>query len=82
MITIQEKQRLITEHLQVQRILDSLPVKKECVSCEHWDNICKIHNATPPDDVQAKGCDKWKEADFIPFAIALVIGVLNSGVVI
>lgn len=67
MITLEEKQRLITEHLAVQRILSSLPVKKECVSCEYWSGACSKFGAVPPQEVQDVGCDNWKELDWIPF---------------
>lgn len=68
MITFEEKKRLIREHLEVQRILNGLPVIKECGSCEHWSGkACAKFNAIPPEDVQKKGCDQWQELSFIPF---------------
>lgn len=68
MITLSEKKRLITEHLEVQRILNGLPVIKECASCEHWSGkACGKFQAVPPENVQKEGCEQWQEADFIPF---------------
>lgn len=68
MITIEEKERLIKEHLAVQAVLNKLPVKRECNSCEHWTGLtCGKFNATPPQDVQSVGCDNWEERDFLPF---------------
>lgn len=68
MISIKEKERLIREHLEVQRILNSLPVYRECESCEWWTGkACAKFNAVPPEDVQKKGCDQWQEKDTIPF---------------
>lgn len=68
MITIEEKQRLIREHLDVQRILNALPVIRECVSCEHWSGkACGKFNAVPPENVQQEGCEEWQEQDFVPF---------------
>ena len=67
LISYKQKERLIKEHLSVQAILNALPVKRECESCEFWDDMCNNFGAVPPDDVRAVGCDNWIEKDFIPF---------------
>lgn len=73
MVTLQEKERLITEHLAVQRVLNNLQVKKECPSCEYWSGSCSKFNAIPPQDVQDVGCDNWEEVDCIPFSLFFAI---------
>ncbi len=67
MITIREKEHLIREHMQVQKILNGLPVRKECESCSFWIDMCMKFNASPPEHVQNEGCDNWIERDIIPF---------------
>ena len=68
LLDIQTKINLIKQNLEVQKILQGLPVKKSCHSCEHYRDGCALADfAEPPEEIKKEGCEKWQELDFIPF---------------
>jgi len=41
-----------------------------CLMCDHFNEaaeLCKLYNARPPARVIAFGCDKFDDANWIPF---------------
>jgi len=67
-LDIHEKQQMVEALIKMQRLVTSMPVKKQCQSCEHWQEGCRLADfAIPPREVQENGCEKWEERDWIPF---------------
>ena len=66
-LTPVEKTRMIRAMEDALEVVRQLPEYKDCKSCKFWENgTCMMFQQTPPDHVQAKGCESW-ESDEIPF---------------
>jgi hypothetical protein len=68
MILPQNKHYLLEALKEIAAIIESLPAKKSCNNCEHFDTgKCKISDyAAPPPQVIAIGCASW-QFDGVPF---------------
>lgn len=68
MILPQNKHYLLEALKEITAIIESLPSKKSCNNCKHFDvGACKISDyARPPEEVVAVGCESWAW-DEVPF---------------
>jgi hypothetical protein len=68
MILPQNKHYLLEALKEIAAIFESLPTKKSCKNCEHFDTgKCKISDyAAPPPHVIEAGCESW-QWDGLPF---------------
>jgi hypothetical protein len=67
LIKPEEQQMLRDKLTEALAIVNSLPIKKSCEGCKHFDfGTCRLAGEPPPEDVQPVGCSAWEWA-FVPF---------------
>lgn len=67
-LDIYSKQRMCSALTEALQIIQSIPVKRACVSCEHFRDGCLLADGKmPPQDIKEQGCEAWVEGDYIPY---------------
>jgi len=67
MISVHEKHYLLEAMRKATAILEKIPDKPSCGTCEHFQQGCVLSGgAMPPQEVQAVGCKSWAY-NWIPF---------------
>lgn len=70
MILPKDKHYLLETLNKIQKVVESMPTKKECGCCKYFDIQTKRCAANeymiPPESVQLSGCDLW-DWDCVPF---------------
>lgn len=68
-LNIYSKQRMCSALTEALQIIQNIPVKRECISCEHWNTDgCRLAGGKmPPKEIKENGCESWSEGDYIPY---------------